>query len=80
MQVYEFENFLNPSECDYILRWFSSANRQPENGEELFDGRTIPYKYVDEDTVNPMSGISRVSWQPLSYGNDAGIQGDSADA
>tara|TARA_Y100000287_G_scaffold171762_1_gene158441 strand:- start:1258 stop:1797 length:540 start_codon:yes stop_codon:yes gene_type:complete len=51
MQVYEFENFLNPSECDYILRWFSSANRQPENGEELFDGRTIPYKYVDEDTV-----------------------------
>ena len=54
MQIFEYPNFVSKEECEQIKTWFESNRPQAENGEQFFNGRTIPYATIDEPGIKTL--------------------------
>jgi predicted 2-oxoglutarate/Fe(II)-dependent dioxygenase YbiX len=55
LQIYEFEDFLDPSICDHIVMWFKTTPKVKKNGgNSLFNERQIDYANISDPQVRKL--------------------------
>ena len=60
-QIYEVPEFVSSSTCGEIVAWLKGNKEyEPENdGNSAFNGRTIPFKKIDDATIKQIVGAFR---------------------
>lgn len=54
-KIYEFDNFVDPMICDYIVAWFRDQPKVEINGaQKLFNGRTIDFRNISNYVVKQL--------------------------